>query len=240
MVDNSLILIVDDNPSNRKMLEIILNKSGYDTISLEDGKETIKKTAEIQPDLILLDVMMPGTDGFEVCEQLKSAKETKDIPVIFLTAKSEVESLSKGFEVGASDYLKKPYNQVELLARVKTHISLRKSFKDLEESQNRILELEKKNTILAMAGTANHEINQPLTVISGNLYLLEESFSKKRKNKDQSKYFKEIEKAVQKIKEILERYRNAVELRYKDYAGTSKIIILDDETSLKKKNSAKK
>lgn len=240
MTNSALILIVDDNPANRKMLEIILKKGGYDTIALDDGKATIEKTAEIQPDLILLDIMMPGADGFQVCEKLKSKKETKDIPVIFLTAKSEMESLSRGFEVGASDYLKKPYNQVELLARVKTHIALRKSFKDLEESQNKILELERKNTTLAMAGTANHEINQPLTVISGNLYLLEESFAKNQLNKDQSKYFREIEKSIQKIKGILERYRNAVELRYKDYAGSSKIVILDDEASLKLKNSIKK
>lgn len=235
MSDKPLILIVDDNPANRKMLEILLKKDGYESLSLEDGKQTIEKTAEIAPDLILLDIMMPGFDGYHVCEELKSSKKTRDIPIIFITAKADSDALVKGFEVGASDYITKPFKPVELLARVKTHIELRKSFEELKDSQAKILELEKKATVLAMAGTANHEINQPLTVMSGNIYLLEESFARKRLSKDQKKYLKEINNSIQKIKEILERYRNAVELRYKDYAGSSRIVIVDDEQSLKNK-----
>lgn len=227
MREKSLILIVDDNPANRKMLEILLKKDGYDTSSLEDGKEIIEKVNHLKPDLILLDVMMPGLNGFQVCAELKNSITTQEIPIIFLTAKAESEDLVKGFEVGGSDYVAKPFKPVELLARVRTHLELRKSFEHLKESQSKILELEKKNSILAMAGTANHEINQPLLVIAGNMYLLEESLAPKKINKIQKKYLKDINGSIQKIKEILERYRNAVELRYKDYVGTSKIVVIN-------------
>lgn len=233
MPEKALILIVDDNPANRKMLDILLKKDGYETQTLEDGNNILEVVNTIKPQLILLDIMMPGMDGYQVCEELKASKKTRDIPVIFLTAKSESEAIVKGFQVGASDYVTKPFKPVELLARVKTHLQLRQSFEDLKESQKRITELETRNSILAMAGTANHEINQPLTVISGNLYLLEQFLAKKKVSSDQQKYIKEINRGVERIKEILERYRNAVELRYQDYAGSSKIVVFDENKSKK-------
>jgi two-component system, sensor histidine kinase and response regulator len=233
MPEKALILIVDDNPANRKMLDILLKKDGYETQTLEDGNNILEVVNTIKPQLILLDIMMPGMDGYQVCEELKESKKTRDIPVIFLTAKSESEALVKGFQVGASDYVTKPFKPVELLARVKTHLQLRQSFEDLKESQKRITELETRNSILAMAGTANHEINQPLTVISGNLYLLEQFLVKKKVSSDQQKYIKEINRGVERIKEILERYRNAVELRYQDYAGSSKIVIFEKNKTKK-------
>ena len=226
-----LILIADDSVSNRKMLKILLEKDGYETVSLEDGNQTIEKTAEINPDLILLDIMMPGADGYEVCGHLKSKKRTKDIPIIFLTAKTETEATIKGFSVGASDYVRKPFNSTELLARVRTQLDLIRSFQNLRKSQEKILKLEQMNTILAMAGTANHDINQPLMVITGNLYLLEESLSKQKLSSLQNKSIQEIKKSINKIKEILEQYSRAVDLRYKEYAGGSKIVILDDGNS---------
>jgi len=233
MPENALILIVDDNPANRKMLDILLKKDGYDTQTLDHGNNILEVVNTINPQLILLDIMMPGMDGYQVCQELKESKKTRDIPVIFLTAKSESEALVKGFQVGASDYVTKPFKPVELLARVKTHLQLRQSFEDLKESQKRITELETRNSILAMAGTANHEINQPLTVISGNLYLLEQSLVKKKVSSDQQKYIKEINRGIDRIKEILERYRNAVELRYQDYAGSSKIVIFEENKTKK-------
>ena len=171
---------------------------------------------------------MPEADGYEVCKYLKSNKSTKDIPIIFLTAKTETESTIKGFSVGASDYVRKPFNSTELLARVKTHLDLRRSFNNLRKSQEQILKLEQMNTILAMAGTANHDINQPLMVITGNLYLLEESLSKQKLTDVQKKSIQEIKKSINRIKEILEQYSRAVDLRYKEYSGGSKIVILDD------------
>lgn len=223
-----LILIADDSISNRNMLQILLEKDGYATTCLENGRDAIEKTASINPDLILLDIMMPGADGYEVCKELKKSRKTKSIPIIFITAKTETESIVAGFAAGASDYVRKPFNSTELLARVKTHLDLTRSFHDLRESQEKILKLEQLNTILAMAGTANHDINQPLTVISGNLYLLEESIERQKLSSSQIKYIQEIKKSINRIKEILEQYSRAVDLRYKEYAGGSRIVILDD------------
>lgn len=235
MSKKSLILISDDSISNRKMLKILLEKDGYETICLEDGKETIEKTASIKPDLILLDIMMPGADGYEVCETLKRSRKTKNIPIIFLTAKTETEATIKGFSVGASDYVRKPFNSTELLARVRTHLALTQSFNELKQSQEKILKLEQMNTILAMAGTASHDINQPLTVISGNLYLLENSLKIQDLTKQQKKNIEEIKKSVQKIKEILVQYSKAVDLRYKEYSGGSKIVVLENGDNKKEK-----
>ncbi len=223
-----VILVADDSISNRNMLQILLEKNGYETTCLENGLDAIEKTASINPDLILLDIMMPGADGYEVCRELKKSRKTKTIPIIFITAKTETESIVAGFAAGASDYVRKPFNSTELLARVKTHLDLTRSFHDLRESQERILKLEQLNTILAMAGTANHDINQPLTVITGNLYLLEESIDKQKLSSPQIKYIQEIKKSINRIKEILEQYSRAVDLRYKEYAGGSKIVVLDD------------
>ena len=228
MNKKSLILIADDSISNRNMLQILLEKDGYETTCLENGIDAIEKTASINPDLILLDIMMPGADGYEVCRELKKSRKTKNIPIIFITAKTETESIVAGFAAGASDYVRKPFNSTELLARVKTHLDLTRSFNDLRESQEKILKLEQLNTILAMAGTANHDINQPLTVITGNLYLLEETINKQTLSSSQIKYIQEIKKSINRIKEILEQYSRAVDLRYKEYAGGSKIVILDD------------
>ena len=228
MNKKSLILIADDSISNRNMLQILLEKDGYETTCLENGIDAIEKTASINPDLILLDIMMPGADGYEVCRELKKSRKTKNIPIIFITAKTETESIVAGFAAGASDYVRKPFNSTELLARVKTHLDLTRSFNDLRESQEKILKLEQLNTILAMAGTANHDINQPLTVITGNLYLLEETINKQTLSSSQIKYIQEIKKSISRIKEILEQYSRAVDLRYKEYAGGSKIVILDD------------
>jgi len=118
------ILTVDDNPSNIRLLTHYMEKEGYNVITAEDGFEGFKAAIQYHPDLILLDVMMPGTDGYEVCELLKTEEETREIPVVFLTAKAEAEDKIKGFEMGAVDYIIKPFNLVEVSTRVKHHLKL--------------------------------------------------------------------------------------------------------------------
>ncbi|MGD1918510.1 MAG: diguanylate cyclase domain-containing protein, partial [Pleurocapsa sp.] len=118
------ILIVDDTPDNLQLLLLYLKNAGYKILIAQDGKRAIKTAAFYQPDLILLDVMMPGLDGFSTCSHLKNKASTKDIPIIFMTALAETENKIRGFELGAVDYITKPINQDELLARIKTHLSL--------------------------------------------------------------------------------------------------------------------
>ncbi|HEX9934290.1 MAG TPA: response regulator [bacterium] len=123
--ENMTVLTVDDTPANTRLLTHYLEKQGYRVITAEDGFEGFKAAIQYHPDLVLLDVMMPGTDGYEVCELLKAEEETKDIPVVFLTAKADVEDRVRGFELGAVDYITKPFNLVEIAARVKMHLQFR-------------------------------------------------------------------------------------------------------------------
>ena len=112
---NALILIVDDNPANIQLLGNNLRQEGVNISIATDGKRAIKITEKKMPDLILLDIMMPGMDGFEVCTILKSQENTRDIPIIFLTAKVGSEDILRGFELGAVDYITKPFNSHESL-----------------------------------------------------------------------------------------------------------------------------
>jgi len=128
------ILIVDDVPKNIQLAGSILQKKEYNIFFANNGNTALTIANNNNFDLILLDIMMPGMDGFEVCETLKENNKTKDIPIIFLTAKADSESIIKGFDFGAVDYVTKPFNEKELLARVKTHLELRAAQQDLREA----------------------------------------------------------------------------------------------------------
>ena len=127
------ILIVDDEPNNLHVLRQIL-KEYYLLSFAPNGEKALEIVAKHEPDLILLDIMMPGMSGYEVCERLKANPATANIPVIFVTAMSEVEDEAKGFAVGAIDYIQKPISGPIVLCRVKTHLSLIRAY-ELEKSQ---------------------------------------------------------------------------------------------------------
>ena len=118
------ILVVDDTPANIQTLCAILKDKGYQISVATNGKQALQVLSRVQPDLILLDVMMPEMDGFETCRQLKASQQWSQIPVIFLTAKTETNDIVQGFELGAIDYVAKPFNAHELLARVNTHLTI--------------------------------------------------------------------------------------------------------------------
>ncbi|WP_291322522.1 SpoIIE family protein phosphatase [Desulfonatronospira sp.] len=130
-----LILIVDDSPLNRRMLRVLLNKFGYRTQEAEDGVEARAKAGQYQPDLILLDVMMPQEDGFDTCIKLKKEAITQDIPIIFISALNDTENIVKGLEVGGVDYISKPFAQTEVLARIRVHLELKFAKERLIEAQ---------------------------------------------------------------------------------------------------------
>lgn len=132
-VKNARLLIVDDHPKNIQVVGKILSNKGYRSIIAQSGLEALKAAQQAVPDLILLDVMMPEMDGFETCKQLKASPKTENIPIIFLTAKTETEDIVQGFEVGAVDYVNKPFNTHELLARIRTHLELKQYKENLEQ-----------------------------------------------------------------------------------------------------------
>jgi adenylate cyclase len=121
---NSRILVVDDTPANIQALSAILKEKGYQISVATNGRQALSAVERVRPDLILLDVMMPEMDGFETCRQLKAAESWRQIPVIFLTAKTDTADIVQGFELGAVDYVAKPFNAHELLARVNTHLTV--------------------------------------------------------------------------------------------------------------------
>jgi len=121
---SSRILIVEDTPANIQVLTATLKERGYQISVATNGRQALEVVARVRPDLILLDVMMPEMDGFETCRQLKASEQWRQIPVIFLTAKTDTADIVKGFELGAVDYVGKPFNAHELLARVNTHLTI--------------------------------------------------------------------------------------------------------------------
>ena len=134
-----LVLIVDDMPENLQVLAGHLTEAGHEILAAASGPRAIALVRNRKPDLILLDIMMPGMDGLEVCRILKAEPESADIPVIFITARTETDDILRGFELGAVDYITKPFKPAELVARVRTHLEL-KSARDLLFTYNKQLE----------------------------------------------------------------------------------------------------
>jgi two-component system sensor histidine kinase/response regulator len=173
-MNNDLILIVDDNPNNIQVVATIMAEYGYELGIAMNAKEAYKFLEESIPDLILLDVGMPEIDGYEVCRTLKMDPRYMDIPIIFLTVKDEKEDIVKAFDLGAVDYVTKPFNIKELISRVRTHLSLKKANDELRKNN---LELEKamkvKDDFLMLM---THEFKTPINVIQAALQIIEKLY----------------------------------------------------------------
>lgn len=139
-MDKLLILLVDDDPMNLRLLGHLL-KETYRTAVAENGRQALEFVQHCCPDLILLDILMPVMDGFEFCQQLKRAPTTQDIPIIFLTARNDSENIVKGLQMGAVDYVTKPFQQAELCARVQTHLALKQTRDALQDALNQVKRL---------------------------------------------------------------------------------------------------
>ncbi|MBD0386706.1 MAG: hybrid sensor histidine kinase/response regulator [Nostoc sp. C3-bin3] len=186
--NNGFILIVDDNPTNLSVLCAALNSEGFRFRVAVDGESAIAQAERNQPELILLDVQMPGIDGFETCRRLKANPVTGNIPIIFTTALADTESKTKGFSLGAVDYIPKPFAQEEVIARVRVHLQLKQLTESLEQqvsdrtkalqqAQVQIVQQEKLSTLGELIAGIGHEINNPISFISSNIPPLEEYIS---------------------------------------------------------------
>ncbi|MBI5444733.1 MAG: response regulator [Deltaproteobacteria bacterium] len=160
MSNVSKILVVDDNVDNVELLTKRLKASGYRTCEAYDGEQALEKIEEEEPDLVILDLMMPKLDGFEVCRRLKTDEKKRFIPIIMLTAKREVPDKIRGLDTGADDYVTKPFNPQELMARVKRLLALRSSH------EKRVTE-EKLGALGQMAEGVAHEVRNPMVTIGG-------------------------------------------------------------------------
>ncbi|MCB0193400.1 MAG: response regulator [Anaerolineae bacterium] len=132
------ILVVDDAPANIKLISDMLSPTGYTVMTKTSGRQAIDDARQNSPDLILLDIMMPGMDGYEVCRQLKSNEDTRDIPVIFMSALTQTNDKLKGFEAGGVDYLTRPFKQKEVVARIEIHLALRQAQQALQKKNEQL------------------------------------------------------------------------------------------------------
>ena len=208
---NFKILIVDDVPTNIQVLGSILRNESYQIAFASSGKQALSLIETQQVDLILLDIMMPEMDGFEVCKILKQNPKTKDISIVFLTAKVEKENIVRGFELGGQDYITKPFNPLELLARVNTQLKLIDHRRELvklndmleqrvEERTNQLVEANSKLLLLDNAKSnflniISHQIRTPLTGIVGYSALLMEALE----NEEHKTYMKIVQESSDKL-----------------------------------------
>jgi len=160
---NVTILIVDDDPTNLEILSEYLNQAEFKTLIAKNGKSALQQSEQARPDLILLDVIMPDMDGFETCRRLKQNEATKDIPVIFMTALSDMKAKVKGFESGGVDYITKPFQIEEALARVNTHLTIRKQQQQLQQQTEQLKALNaEKDKFLSMIA---HDLRSPFSTL---------------------------------------------------------------------------
>jgi signal transduction histidine kinase len=188
------ILVIDDVPENLRLLAEILSGKHYKVRVARNGATGIESALVAPPDLILLDIMMPGMDGYQVCEQLKANARTQDIPVIFITAMNQVSDKVRAFSMGGVDYITKPFQVKEVLARVEIHLTLKHTQHQL---QAHIEELD------AFAHTVAHDLKNPLAVIQGFSYVLKTNIESMDK-KEIAKYLTSLDKAAAKATNIID------------------------------------
>lgn len=222
------ILVVDDQPDNVFILQDRLEQQGFEVLSAYDGQSGIDKARDEQPDLILLDVMMPGMSGFEVCREIVQNELTKNIPIILVTALTGSEDIKEGLQAGAFDYIKKPFNKIELIARINSALKY-------SETNQLLLELEKVKTFAATVVTTNHEIKQPLTLINLSTAALRRELNKDTGSKDKMiKRIAYIENATKEIIKVLDKMSSIRKPVMTDYINNLKMI---DLNANEKKNS---
>jgi len=202
-----------------------LVQEGYDVTTAYGGTDGLEKAYSTLPDLILLDVMMPDMSGFDVCKTLINDEKTKHIPIILVTAKAGADDMKEGLEAGAFDYIKKPFNRTELMARVKSALKL-------SEANKQLLEIEKKATFVATIVTANHKIKQPLTLLSLSSAAIKKELEKEEFTREAIlNRVKYIDAAIKDISDVLSKLNSITKPELSDYAKDVKMIKVDSDIS---------
>lgn len=216
------ILVIDDLPENVFMLQDRLEREGHEVITAYDGSSGINKAINEQPDLILLDIVMPGITGIEACKTLISNTATSRIPIILVTAKADAEDTKEGLEAGAFDYIKKPFNKTELMARVNSALKL-------SDAHKMIVEIEQKNSVSAIVVTTNHKIKQPLTLITLTAAAVRRELKKEEISKDAIlKKLDYIETAVNEISDVLNKLQSIKKPVFSEYVKDIKMVDIDN------------
>ena len=222
---DALIMLVDDEPLNLKILQNMLTVKDYKTLLLTQGRDAYPTALEKQPDLILLDVMLPDLGGHEVCKLLKADPKTSSIPIIFLSGNTRTEDIISGLELGAADYVAKPFNITELLARVETNLKLKFSTENLIEAE----QLKALNAIMV---SQNHELNQLLTIIIGQSEILRTYLENENLPENDKKFaaLDMIEHSSWKMSEIIKKLKNIKQIKFTEYTSNTEMLDLDKST----------
>lgn len=167
------IMIVDDEPANLSVLECLLIQEGYRVRAFPRGELALAAASQEPPELVLLDIRMPGLDGYEVCRRFKADPDLRDIPILFISALSAAGDIAAGFECGAVDYLGKPFRKSEVLARVNSHLALREAYVRLAAEHAQLRLLERQRDLLTHMLV--HDMRGPLQVIGGHLEMIRDS-----------------------------------------------------------------
>lgn len=170
------IMVIDDEPDNLNVMESCLSSSEFAVQLFTNGEQALEAARDVPPDILLLDVRMPGMDGYEVCSRFKADKRLQGIPILFLSALTSTEEITQGFSCGAVDYITKPFRTAEVLARVRTHISLSRAHAQLKLQHQRLLILEQqRDTYVHML---MHDMRTPLYALATHLKLIDDSEGK--------------------------------------------------------------
>ena len=225
------ILVVDDTHTNLKILFDLLSNQGYRVAIAKNGEAALEKLESYLPELILLDVMMPGIDGFETCKRLKDNPNTQDIPVIFMTALSDSGNKVKGLNAGAVDYITKPINHEEVLARIEIHLQLKnlktlegmvnertteltETLENLKRAQVQLVQKEKMSSLGKLVAGVAHEINNPVNFIHGNL-----------------KHIQQYSLGLLQLVELYQKHYPQPEKEIQDYAEELELEFLQEDLS---------
>jgi signal transduction histidine kinase len=222
-----IVLVVDDTPANLGLVVECLEGNNLRVAVARDGAEALRRAELVQPDLILLDVMMPGIDGFETCRKLKAIEKTRDIPVIFMTSLTRTEDKITGFRAGAVDYITKPLQVEEVAARVNTHLKLR-ALQKLQEQQNIQLQKEVKtreqaeealievvNGVRNVSNAIAHDLRTPLTELRSRLEVL--TLTLRRQGNDEC--LPELEVALADVDRVISIFNALLRLAEIDAGG---------------------
>lgn len=242
--EESLILIVDDTPANLRLLSSVLSKQGYQHIEATSGKEALQKAEEHIPDLILLDIMMPEMSGIEVIKQIKSKEQLQEVPVIFLSSLTDTNDKVEAFKAGGVDYITKPFQKEETLARIKAHLQIRFLQKQLNERiktlRNREVELSRLNQKKdELVRTVSHDIKNPLTGIIGLVKLMKDSNNVTEEERRQMLLV--IEESgtnlLNLVREVLDRESKKAESEQLNYSTVQIVEVIERVISMNKAKS---
>lgn len=201
-----IIMFVDDEPENLRILEALFSRTHYFLRFFTSGEQALAAASEEKPDLVLLDVRMPGMDGYEVCRRFKADERLSAIPILFLSAGTSTEEITQGFDQGAVDYITKPFREAEILARVRNHLALSNAYATLAQQHTYLQELERqRDTYVHMLV---HDMRSPLMVMLCHLQVLESCGSKNLGEED----VMSLQAAIHSVRTLSRMVSNVVDL----------------------------